>query len=174
MGHEYTNARITNHESRITNHESRITNHELRITNHELRITNHESFEEIPHTADVALRVWGQDLRELFASAARGLAWLMADPDTVQPEKEVALDLTAPDAETLLVTWLGELIYLNERDGVVFTEFDLEEVTPTHLRGTARGGRAGEIRRLIKAVTFSNLAIRPTDRGLETTITFDV
>jgi len=165
MGHEYTNTRM---------HESRISNHESRITNQQSRITNHESFEEIPHTADAALRVWGKDLTELFVNAARGLAWLMADPDTVQPEKEVALDLSAPDAETLLVTWLGELIYLNERDGVVFTEFDLEEVTPTHLRGTARGGRPGEFRRFVKAATFSGLVIRPTDRGLETTITFDV
>ncbi|MCS7179432.1 MAG: archease [Anaerolineae bacterium] len=131
-------------------------------------------FEEIPHTADVALRVWGNDLKELFANAARGLAWLMADPETVQPEKEIRVDLSAPDEETLLVTWLGELIYLNERDGVVFTEFDLEEVTPTHLRGTARGGRAGEFRRFVKAATFSGLTIRPTGHGLETTITFDV
>ncbi len=131
-------------------------------------------FEEIPHTADVALHVWGKDLAELFTNAARGLAWLMADPETVRPEKEVSLDLSAPDAETLLVTWLGELIYLNERDGLVFTEFDLEEVTPTHLRGVARGGRPGEIRRFVKAATFSGLAVRPTARGLETTITFDV
>ncbi len=131
-------------------------------------------FEEIPHTADAALRVWGNDLRELFINAAHGLAWLMADSQTVRPEKEVALDLSAPDVETLLVTWLGELIYLNERDGLVFIEFDLEEVTPTHLRGTARGGRPGEVRRFVKAATFSNLAIRPTERGLETTITFDV
>jgi len=107
-------------------------------------------------------------LRHLF-SARRRRALVVE-----YPEKEVALDLTAPDAETLLVTWLGELIYLNERDGVVFTEFDLEEVTPTHLRGTARGGRPGEFRRFVKAATFSGLAIRPTDRGLETTITFDV
>lgn len=133
-----------------------------------------QGFKEIPHTADAALHVWGQDLTELFINAARGLAWLMADPETVHPETEVALDLSAPDVETLLVTWLGELIYLNERDGIVFTEFDLEEVTPAHLRGTVRGGRAGEIRRFVKAATFSNLAIRPTDRGLETTITFDV
>ncbi|MCX7855024.1 MAG: archease [Anaerolineae bacterium] len=133
-----------------------------------------QGFEEVPHTADAALRVWGNDLTELFVNAARGLAWLMADPETVRPEKEVALDLSAPDVETLLVTWLGELIYLNERDGVVFTEFDLEEVTPTHLRGTARGGRASEVRRFVKAATFSGLAIRPTEHGLETTITFDV
>lgn len=131
-------------------------------------------FEEVPHTADVALRVWGRDLRELFVNAAHGLAWLMAEPETVQPTHEVALDLTAPDEETLLITWLGELIYLNERDRVVFTEFDLEEVTPTHLRGTARGGPASEVRRLIKAATFSDLNIRTSEQGLETTITFDI
>lgn len=133
-----------------------------------------QGFEEIPHTADAALRVWGKDLTELFINAARGLAWLMADPETVRPERKVGLDLSAPDMETLLVTWLGELIYLNERYGIVFTEFDLEEVTPTHLVGVARGGRPGEVRRFVKAATFSGLAIRPTDRGLETTITFDV
>lgn len=131
-------------------------------------------FEEIPHTADAALRVWGQDLKELFVNAARGLAWLMADPQTVSPAMEVPLDLSAPDAETLLVTWLGELIYLHEREGAVFTEFDLEEVTPTHLRGRARGGPAGELRRPVKAATFSNLSIRPGPQGLETVVVFDV
>ncbi|MCS7031208.1 MAG: archease [Gloeomargarita sp. SKYG116] len=131
-------------------------------------------FEEIPHTADVALRVWGQDLKELFVNAARGLAWLTADPASICPEKEKSLDLSAPDAETLLVTWLGELIYLNEREGLVFTEFDLEEVMPMHLRGVVRGGRPKETRHLIKAATFSGLSIRPTERGLETTVTFDV
>lgn len=133
-----------------------------------------QGFQEIPHTADAALRVWGKDLTELFINAARGLAWLMADPETVRPETEVALDLSAPDVETLLVTWLGEFIYLNERDGIVFTEFDLDEVTPTHLRGVARGGRPGEVHRFVKAATFGGLAIRPTDRGLVMTITFDV
>ncbi len=133
-----------------------------------------QGFEEIPHTADAALRVWGQDLRELFVNAARGLAWLMADPQTVPPAVEVPLDLSAPDAETLLVTWLGELIYLHEREGAVFTEFDLEEVIPTRLRGTVRGGPAGEWRRPVKAATFSNLSIRPGPRGLETVVVFDV
>lgn len=131
-------------------------------------------FEEIEHTADVALHVWGKDLKELFVNAARGMAWLLADPETVEPTVEIALDLEGFDAETLLVTWLGELLYYNETDHLVFTEFDLDEVTPTHLRGTARGGVPAEIRRHIKAVTFHEMDIRSTDRGLETTLVFDV
>ena len=133
-----------------------------------------KGFEEVPHTADVALRVWGHDLPDLFTNAALGLAWLMADPETVDPTVEVPLELTAGDAETLLVSWLGELLYLSERDGVVFTVFDLEEVGPTHLRGVARGGPAKEIQLYIKAATFNDLEILPGGRGLETTIVFDV
>ncbi|HEC36001.1 MAG TPA: archease [Anaerolineae bacterium] len=131
-------------------------------------------FEEVPHTADIALRVWGQDLPELFANAARGMAWLMVDPSTVNPTVEVPLELRAYDAESLLVTWLGELLYLNERDGLVFTAFDLEEITPTYLRGTARGGAVHRPQRHIKAVTFNDLEIRSTEHGLETTVVFDV
>ena len=133
-----------------------------------------EGFEEIPHTSDVAIRVCGRDLADLFANAARGMAWLMADPGSVDPTDEVSLELSARDVETLLVTWLGELLYLNERDGLVFTAFALDEITPTYLRGKARGGAAGDTRRYIKAVTFSEMEIRHGERGMETIVVFDV
>ncbi|MBN1956051.1 MAG: archease [Anaerolineae bacterium] len=135
---------------------------------------NGNGFEEVPHTADVALRVWGHDLAELFVNAARGMTWLLADPDTVAPTVEVPLELDADDAEVLLVTWLGELLYLNERDGLVFTAFTLKQVTPTHLVGQARGGVPKELRTHIKAVTFNEMDIRPAGRGLETMVVFDV
>jgi SHS2 domain-containing protein len=131
-------------------------------------------FEEIEHTADVALRVWGRDLTELFVNAAHGLAWLVADPGTVQPEKTVTIKLNAYDTETLLVSWLGELLYLNERDDMVYTVFDLKEVTSTHLLGTAEGGPAVETRHHIKAVTFHEMDVQQTENGLETVVVFDV
>jgi SHS2 domain-containing protein len=133
-----------------------------------------EGFEEIPHTSDVAIRVWGRDLADLFANAARGMAWLMVDPRSVNPTVEVSLELSARDVETLLVTWLGELLYLGERDGLVFTVFALDEITPTHLRGKACGGAAGDTRRYIKAVTFSEMEIQYRGRGVETIVVFDV
>jgi SHS2 domain-containing protein len=133
-----------------------------------------EGFEEVEHTSDVALRVWGRDLPELFANAARGMAWLLAGPATVVAVTERSIELTAQDAETLLVSWLGELLYLGEEDGIVFVAFELEEVTSTHLQGSARGGTPEEPRQHIKAVTFSEMEIRPGERGLETKIVFDV
>ena len=134
----------------------------------------YKRFKEIEHTADVALRVWGRDLTELFVNAAHGLAWLIADPETVQPDKRVSIELNGYDTETLLVSWLGELLYLNERDGIVLTVFELKEVTSAHLLGTARGGPAVETRHHIKAVTFNEMDVRQTENGLETVIVFDV
>ena len=37
-------------------------------------------FEEIKHTADIAIRVWGRDLTELFANGAYDLACQLAVP----------------------------------------------------------------------------------------------
>ena len=139
-------------------------------------------FEEIEHTADIAIRVWGHDLAELLANGAYGMACQMADPDEIEqtdsgklsPSVEHLVELEAYDAETLLVTWLGELLYLSERDGCVFTDFDMLEVTPTRLRAIARGRPVMGYGRHIKAVTFSDLEIVHTGAGYETTIVFDV
>ena len=133
-----------------------------------------EWVEEIEHTADIAIRVRGRDLAGLFAHAAHGMACQMADVDGVAVTIEHAIELVAPDAETLLVSWLGELLYLGERDGCVFTDFDVLEVTPTRLRAIARGGPVPGHRRHIKAVTFSDQEIVRTRAGYETTIVFDV
>jgi SHS2 domain-containing protein len=131
-------------------------------------------FEEIEHTADIAIRVWGGDLADLFANAAYGMAFQLADLDGVDLTIERPIELEACDAETLLVAWLGELLYLGERDECVFTEFDMLEVVPTRLRAVARGGAVRVYRGHVKAVTFNDLEIRRTDEGYETTIVFDV
>jgi len=139
-------------------------------------------FEEIEHTADIAIHVWGSDLAELFANGAYGMACQMTgagavvrtDFDEHSRAVERLIELEAYDAETLLVTWLGELLYLGERDGCVFTDFDVLEVTPTRLRALAWGGPVRERQRHIKAVTFSDLEIVHTGEGYETTIVFDV
>ncbi|MEE8392361.1 MAG: archease [Anaerolineae bacterium] len=131
-------------------------------------------FEEIEHTADIAIRVWGRDLAELFANAAYGMACQLADPDAVKQTNEHQVELDAYDVETLLVSWLEELLYLGEREECVFTAFDMIQITPTQLRAIVRGGPVEEHGAHIKAVTFNELEIVRTDAGYETTIVFDV
>ncbi len=133
------------------------------------------AFEEIEHTADRALRIFGSNLRELLLNAARGMNSLMVTeltPCSVQHEKSVQLD--AMDAESLLVEWLSELAYRAETEMLVFHEFDMESVSPTHLKATLTGTRVTQLEKHIKAVTYHNLEIIETDKGMAATVVFDV
>ncbi len=83
-------------------------------------------YEEVPHTADWALRARGRTLAELFANAARGMYVLMAEELPAEAPVTRAVEAEAASAEGLLVAWLNELLYLTEREGVVFTDFRVE------------------------------------------------
>ena len=70
--------------------------------------------------------------------------------------------------------WLSELLYLGEREDVVFVEFEIQHVTPHELCASARGGHIEDHQAHIKAVTFSQMDLREIDGVYETPIVFDV
>jgi SHS2 domain-containing protein len=130
--------------------------------------------EEIEHTADLAIRVRGRDLEELFVNAALGMAVLMADIEAVELNVERKVELEEFDTETLLVSWLGELLWLNEETDAIFLCYKFQKLTPTGLEATVRGGLASSQWKHIKAVTFNDLNITEADDGYQVTIVFDV
>ena len=130
-------------------------------------------WQEIDHTADLALHLWADDLRDLFVTAARGMFSLIVALDTIQPERATAIALEAPDVEILLVDWLNELLYLAEVEGVAFTFFEFEHLSATELQATVRGGPITDYLSYVKAATFHNLAVARTLEGYETEIVFD-
>jgi SHS2 domain-containing protein len=130
--------------------------------------------QEIEHTADWAIRVRGRDLGELFANAARGMFGLMADLDGVALTVERQVALEEFDSETLLVSWLSELLWLNEESDAVFVRYEITALTPTQLQATVWGGPVSSQWKHIKAVTFHDLEIIKTDNGYEVTLVFDV
>jgi SHS2 domain-containing protein len=136
----------------------------------------HEAaFEEIEHTADRALRIYGSDLRELLVNAAHGMNSLMVrKPAATSTPVARSIELDAMDAESMLVEWLSELAFWAETEMLVFDRFDLHDVSPTHLKATIYGNRAQQLEKHVKAVTYHNLAIVRTARGVSATVVFDV
>jgi SHS2 domain-containing protein len=130
-------------------------------------------YQERPHTADWALDVWSADVAGLLQQAASGMYALMHARLLAEPRETYRFELAAPDRETLLVTFLSELLYFTQRDEVAFDRFDLDydgERLSAEVEGTPIESLAKEI----KAVTYHNLVVRDTERGLEATIVFDV
>ena len=130
-------------------------------------------FREQPHKADWALDVWSSDLIGLLQQAARGMYALMQTNLADEPREAYRFEINAPDREVVLVTFLSELLYFTQRDEVGFDQFDLtwEE---QRLTATVEGAPIESIAKEIKAVTYHNLVVRETERGLEATIVFDV
>ena len=132
------------------------------------------AIEEIEHTADRAIRVGGRDLEELFVNAALGMTMLIADVSAIEPNIERHVELEAFDTETLLVSWLGELLWFNEDSGAVFARYEIRQLTPTRLEAVVWGDVAPSQWKHIKAVTFHDLKIIATESGYEVTLVFDV
>ena len=135
-------------------------------------------FEELAHTADWALRVRAADLAELFAESARGMNALTgAQPlsavEGSGPRAHRIMTLSAPDAESLLVAFLSELVYAAEQEHLVFDEFKIQVEGQT-LKVEMDGALLESINKTIKAVTYHNLQIRETEGGVEVEIVFDV
>ncbi len=131
-------------------------------------------WQEVEHTADLALHLWATDLADLFTTAARGMFAFMAVEETTAPVHTVAVQLTATDVETLLIDWLNELLYWAEITSLVFTTYTFEQLTTTQLVATAHGYPVREYRNYIKAATFHELAVVKTPQGYETKIVFDM
>lgn len=132
-------------------------------------------FEEIAHTADVALRCGGPDLEALFRSAARGLYHLMGTASGgADTPLSHALSLAAEDVEGLLVEWLGELAYLVESKGLVFEAMAFDALSATGLEARLTGRSVEGTDRLIKAVTYHGLKVERTPEGVAATVVFDV
>ena len=135
-------------------------------------------YEELPHTADLCLRVWAADMAHLFTEAARGMNSLAGYRLADKPRVRRTFSTSAVDTESLLVSFLSELVYYAEQDRLAFDHFDLsfdlETGLPFHLSASLSGAPILSLDKNIKAVTYHNLQIRPTARGYTTEIVFDV
>jgi len=131
-------------------------------------------FEEVEHTADLALKVHGHSLKEVFANAAYGLFSLMADLDNLSPIFSRKVHLGAPDRESLLVDWLNELLYLHEVEEEIYIRFEIEALSSTALSAMVWGAKMTASKLTVKAATFHDLEIRETEDGYLATVVFDV
>jgi len=129
-------------------------------------------FQEVEHTADVSLVVIGFTLEELFIHAARGMYFAMGATTDKGSENLITLDLREPDHESLLVSFLSELLYLAEKR-LMARDLHLD-ISGLRLTGTLVMVPLQNMRTEIKAVTYNNLRIHRYDRNYRTQLVFDI
>jgi SHS2 domain-containing protein len=134
-------------------------------------------FDIVEHTADTGIVAYGDDMKEAFANAAYGMFSLMADLEQVREETSRYVEAEAGDRESLVVSWLNELLYLFDVERVIFKRFDILELTNTRLRADAYGEKVDASRHGlkggVKAATYHMLKVAENRGRCSIRVIFD-
>jgi len=127
-------------------------------------------YEFLEHTADVYVKAWGDSLEEAFTAAAKAMMEVITDTGKVEPEQSFEVSLEAGDLESLLYLWLEEVIFMVDADGLLFSRFQVSEVTrgeeallSATLSGEEFDSARHEQRQAVKAVTYHMMEIKEED-----------
>ena len=135
-------------------------------------------YEQIDHTADVGIKIYGSTVAQLFEHAALGLFDVIANLETVTPNSTRNFTVEASDREALLVNWLSELNYSFFTRCEIYKTFEVTRIDATKLSAQVVGEKLDpdrhEIYTEVKAVTYHHLYVRETTRGWEAQVIFDL
>jgi len=133
---------------------------------------------QMPHTADVAYRIRGDSLADIYINAAAAMMATITDRRRLKPRETRLIEVEAPDREALLVSWLNYLLYLYDVDGFLGRLFEIVELRDERLRATARGEifdpERHEAKTAVKAATYHHLEITPRNHGWQATVILDL
>lgn len=120
----------------------------------------------LDHMTDAVIEAHGSTLEEAFEQAAKGLNDTMIDLSGVRPEREIKIEASGHDLESLLFDWLDKVMLLLVADGIVMSEFSvtIRKDGGYSLSGIAKGEKLDLSRHNykveIKAVTYHEMYVR--------------
>ncbi len=134
---------------------------------------NAHGYEEVDHTADIAIKVWAEDFYSLLIQAARGFYDLVGFEYSSDEKFDCQIVIQPGSLESTLVDFLSELLFFFEDKSLMFVEFVFDDRIDG-LFIQMLGCKVERPTLEIKAVTFHNMNILQTKNGFSVTITFDV
>ena len=140
------------------------------------------AFEIIEHPADVGFRAHGATLQELFQNSALAMLSLGCAPEGVKELERREIAARAADLESLLFSWLAEILAVGDAEQLVFCRVEVLHVTPSdagyEVVGTVYGEKFDRERHTagtyIKAVTYHQLCVERMEGGWLAQVFLDV
>jgi len=145
-----------------------------------------KDFEQLPHTADLKIRVYGATREKLFEHAVIGM-FQAIHPQIpschIENDRIVCnelpikheIEVRSFDEASLLVDFLSEALYLCDVHNEAYLAADVHEMSNTYIRATLHGiGVTGFEVVEIKAVTYHELEIKQINGEWQADIVFDI
>ncbi|MCK4353244.1 archease [candidate division WOR-3 bacterium] len=130
-------------------------------------------------TSDVMFEAYGRSLEELLENSALAMFSVVCDIKKVRALKSIKIEISSPDEQSLLHTWLSELLTQSEINCMFLSKFKvkrIETIDGLHLFGTASGEdmspKLGET--VVKGVTYYGFKLEKTDSGYKAQVALDI
>jgi SHS2 domain-containing protein len=137
-----------------------------------------KKYELLNHTADIGIIAYGRTKEEAFASTAEAMFDLITPIEDIQERTRFDVEVDAEDLESLLVTWLNELLYIFEVKGLIFKRFEVTLIGNgqliSHCYGEKYDSKKHVIQRYIQAVTYNLLKIESQGDKWYIQVVFDI
>jgi SHS2 domain-containing protein len=138
------------------------------------------TIETFDHTADVGMRIRGDDLDDLFRTAAEGVIdYIVVNRDAVRVEALESITLDAESTLDLLVAWLNELIFRTETQRRLYSRFDVHVAADGLSLSAEIGGESIDTDRHVldhevKAVTQHGMSLTREGEGWLAELILDI
>jgi len=142
-----------------------------------------KKFEFLEHTADVKIRVYGEDLKELFLNAVLAMAGVQKSKVKSKKVKAASLPagrqgkklkVTAVDKESLLINFLSQILAESYINFSVYFDARILKLSETEIEAEIYGEKVESFDEEIKAVTYHNVKILKKNGIWETVVVFDI
>ena len=135
-------------------------------------------FELLEHTADIGFRVRASTRAELFEAAAEALVSVAVEVDLVEPRHSYTVHAAGYDAESLIINWLSEVLYLWDARRLALRRFRVREITDERVAGEAWGEPFEPARHraklVVKGVTYHQLRTGEDEQGWYAQVFLDI
>lgn len=130
--------------------------------------------------ADITFEAAGENLSELFKSAAEAVFDSTADVKTIEPRNKKTIRLENDNIRDLLYDFLSEILYIKDADYFVFCRADVsvEKNNKYKMSATLYGEnidtKKHQLRNDIKAITFHMFEVKKSGKGWKARVVMDL
>ena len=137
-----------------------------------------KNYELLEHTADIRIRVKGEDLAGLFSNTALAIFDIIAERKDKIPAapKKIKIAQKADNLDELFINWLNELLSLSAAKEVIFSDFKIDKLDKNSIEAiaTAEDVNNYKVNAEVKAATYHQLKLAQSPSGWEAEVILDV
>ena len=131
----------------------------------------------LSHTADLRLKVFGDDYEELFVNAALGLANILFEDykkliKRARGYKKITVE--SENTGTLVVDFLNKILSESNIEKKIFPRIKILRVSPKVVEAQLFGISVDHFNEDVKAVSYHNVEVREKEGKLEITLVLDI